>query len=192
VKARNYKEEILKILKENGGCFTGFNKFRRVGGFHATSLQNNLDEMEHQNKIKITRSKLSRGWTKFCLIKPHFADKLKLSDSGINKIKKLREKASTNEEFLFLTRCIIRIVFNRSKNIILGKLSYNLVDNYPMDEKELIDSQEHYWHLLVNELEKLKEPDRRRMINSLYEENPERSILRQINEMKLKKLHSSA
>jgi len=36
-------------------------------------------------------------------------------------------------------------------------------------------------------LEVLKEPDRRRMINSLYEENPERAILRQINEMKLKK-----
>jgi len=184
VKVRNYKEEILEILKENGGCFTGFNKLRRKGGFHSTSLQNNIEELKHQNKINIISSKLGRGWTEFCLIKPHFGLKLKLSENSINKIKKLRKKATTEEEFFFLTRCIVLIAFTISKNIILGKLANNLIDNYPMDEKELRYSQEKFWHLMIKELKILEGGDRRRIINSLYEENPEKDILLHIDQMK--------
>ncbi len=181
--SRNYREEILKIIKDHGGCFKGFNRLQKIGKFHSTSLQNNLDELEHQNKIKITRSKLGRGWTKFCLIKSHFGYKLKISDSVINKIRKLRIGTS-DEEFLFLTSCIVRIAFNRSKNIILGKLSYRLVDDYPIDTQELKTVQEHYWHIMANELKKLTEYNRRRVINSLYEENPEKAMLQKIYEIK--------
>jgi len=180
MKGRDYKEEILKILKNHGGCVTGFNNLQRIGKFHSTSLLNNLEELEAQNKINIKKSKIGIMWSKFCIIKKHFGFKLKINDLEINKIRKLKDENSTYEEKLFLNTCIIRISFNKCKNLILGDLASKLLDDYPMDKKELRYSKEHYFLVMANELNELRESDRRRIINSLYEENPEKVILHEI------------
>lgn len=186
---RNYEEKIIEILKKHGGGFRGFNKLQKLGGFHSTSLQNALEKLEHQNKIKITRSKVGRGWTEFRLIKPHFGFKLSMNDGLLRKLIKMKKNTLANDQKFFLTQNIMNITFNKSKNLILGRLSYELLDDYPMNSKELREFQKHYWHIMVKELKDLKESDGRKLINSFYEQNPEKEILQALE---IEKLHSSA
>lgn len=188
----NYREEILKIIDTWGGRFTGFNKLQKIGNFHSTSLQNHLLEMEKQNLITITKFKDGKTRTQYCRITPHYGLQLKLDDRIIEKIRRLREKALTYEESLILGGSIVRIAFNKYKNIILGELSSKFID-YPVDPHKLKDGKKHYWFIIMDELEKFRETDRRRIINSLWEDEPDKWILKSIeNRRNSKKLPSSA
>lgn len=52
-KKRNYRREIIAILEKHGEI-SGFNELCKIGNFHRTSLQNNLDSLG-SNEIIITK-----------------------------------------------------------------------------------------------------------------------------------------
>lgn len=184
----NYKEEILKIININGGCITGFLKLQKMGDFHSTTLQNHLLEMAERNQIIITKSKVGRKWTKYCAITPHYGFKLKKEDRTIIKIRRLKEKTSSYEKRVVLVSNIVKIAFNKFKNIFLGQLSSKLLENYPIVPGELNHAKRHYWYIIQNEFKELKESDRRRIINSMFESNPEKCIWEKIENSELIKV----
>lgn len=192
MKNHNYNEKILEIIDTNGGCFTGFLRLQEIGNFHSTTLQNHLLEMEKHNKIIINKPKVGRKRTKYCRIKPSYKFRLKLEDRYIQKIRKLKEKALTHEKSLLFRSNIVKIAFNKYKNIFLGELSSKLLNDYPVDSRELNIAKRHYWSIIWDELEDLKESDIRRIINSLYEDSPERLLWKNIKNLSRKNLHSSA
>ena len=183
MKNLNYKEEILKIIITNGGCFTGFNKLKKIGNFHTTTLQNHLLEMEKQNLITINKSKLGRTPTEYCQIIPHYGIILKLEDRYIKKIEKLKKLDLTPKDRLMLGSNLVKIAFNKYKNIILGELSSKFVDDYPAVPYDLKNAKRHYLSIIKNELVELNESDRRRILNSLYEESSEKEIWKYIQKL---------
>lgn len=177
LKERNYKEEIIKIIKMNGGYIKGFNKLRRIGNFHTNMLQLHLEELESQNIITIIKSKSGRKYTKYYLIKPHFGFKIRLNERDIQRILQLKHNAETHEEKIIYTGNLIHLVFHKYQNIVVGKLCSKLLDNYPMSYKDLKIVEERYWNIILNALNELKERDGRRILNSLFERYPKMSIL---------------
>lgn len=176
---RNYKEEIISIIQENGGKLIGFNKLKELGHFHSSCLSNHLNELYTQNRIMIEPSESGRKHTTYSIMKSHYGSKIKINDNQINKIEKILENNLPESQKVYLVGCILRICIPKIRNIPLGELLVDLVDNYPSPKDELRDAKKHYMTIMKRNLRRLHEPDRRNLLNLLFEIEQPRQILEQ-------------
>ncbi len=91
---------------------------------------------------------------------------------------------------LYLVGCIVRIALTKIRNIPLGELSLELTDYYPMPKNELKDTKNHYMDIIKRNLKLLDEETRRKLINSLFQKENPRDILKQAQDSQ--KMPSSA
>jgi len=184
---RDYQTEILTIIQQHGDKLTGFNKLKKLGSFHPTSLSENLKELDAQNRILISKTQKGKPTT-FSLVKSHYSTKIKINDSKINKIEKILDEYPylSEDQKSFLVSCILQIAVPKIRNIPFGEISLELVDNYPMPKHELKNARIHYMNVIKRNLKRLYEHQRRILINSFFEkEQPKQVFIRAQNSLKL-------
>ena len=164
----NYEDEIIEILKELGGCVTGFNKLkkmRKTGEFNSNYLRDYLDKL--QNDGKITYEKVKHR-DRYCIKNFDFDNEFKKFTTDLEKIEtKLFRKDLKNEERLVLSSQYMNLAMKKYKSIIIGQLYDKSITKSKTKFQQKENAKKKIWNSMKICLSSLKEEDRIKVLDSL-------------------------
>lgn len=179
---RDYDREIREILLSNGGCVTGFNKLKDMKGkhyFHPNFLKLHLGKLESKGKITIepVGNKL-----RYCLTdtdppdleeklglhkKPNLGKEFEKFIADLLKLKNELLKPSIKEnERMLITTDFIRIALRKYDQLNLGWLYAKCCSHDKNQVKIIESSRGKILNLMKEQLYKIDEIDRKRVINT--------------------------
>ena len=170
MRIRNYQTEILKILKTNGGCITGFNRLLKMGNFHPNTLAKYLKEMSKQKLITITKTDVRNKQRRYCIINLDIENSFKELTADFKSIENdLAKKDLTSDEKTFLLGNYARLAFYKYQGLDAAKLysEYVILDKIKIRAIEV--ERERLWEMITDTILKAPYTDRTRIIHSLFE-----------------------
>lgn len=128
---RDYEKEIMSILEAHGGCVTGFNRLKKMGKFHRTTLAEHLREMEDKYLIETTINKQTK---RYCLFDLEVKKRFQLQDLELKAVENdLKRVGLLPNERYFLIRNHIRLTYH---NFIILSVMY-LYNKYQKNNEKL-------------------------------------------------------
>lgn len=184
MRIRDYRHEILRMLNENGGCFTGFNELLLQGKFHPNTLAKYLKEMRDHNLITINKTNY-RNKQKYCIVRVEFENNFNDYIADFKPIEDdLATKNLTWDETMLIIGNYVKLAFRKIKELNIGRFHAEYVS---FDKKRLENiekSKKRISNMIKEKITRLSPGDRERIINSLFDVSADLMTLADYRNMK--------
>lgn len=174
MRIRNYQIEILRILKANQGCVSGFNELLKKGKFHPNTLTKYLKIMKNRNLITITKTNTRTGQRRYCIVQADFE---KMFNEYAKDFAPMEEQLSrkdlTPEEKNFLRGNYVRRIFYKFEGLNVATLYANHVEGNKSRSDDIDKTRARLWKMITDAIVKIPSDERSRVINSLIHIAPD-------------------